>query len=101
MRLAAEGRYWRGRLRAAAGDVAGAADDLHRARAVYERIRAHDCLWRVDAALSALAARAGDAAGAAATRERAAATLDGLASRVNHPERRAALLRQFEDAIHA
>jgi len=96
-RFAAEGRYWRGRLRTLAGDDSRAADDLTQARAAFERLGARDLLWRVDAARSRLHVQTGDVAGAAAARDQAQATGDELASHLADPAHRAALLRQFKD----
>jgi hypothetical protein len=100
-RFAAEGRYWRGRLRTEALDFARAADDLTQARAAFEGLGARDFLWRVDAAQAALASRMGDATGAASARERARTTLDDLARHLSRPEHRLALARQFEELADA
>jgi hypothetical protein len=99
-RFAAEGRYWRGRLRAQSGDYARAANDLTQARAAFESLGARDLLWRVDAAVSRLLDQTGDRAGAAAARTRAQAIVSDLASRLNDPAHRAALTRQFKDEMN-
>ncbi len=94
--FAAEGRYWRGRLRALALDDEGANDDLIQARATFDRLGGYDHLWRVDAALSTLARRRGDTAAAAAAAARAQTTVADLAGRLENPAHRLALLRQLE-----
>ena len=99
-REAAEGRYWRGRLRAAASDDAGAEDDLIRARETFERLGGHDQLWRVDVALSTLARRAGDVVGATAAYARAAQNLETLAIGTAEPGLRRALMRRLKDEAH-
>ena len=96
-RFAAEGRYWRGRLRALSGDYARAADDLTQARAAFERLGARELLWRVDAARSRLFVQTGDVAGATSARDQAQATVNELASQLADPAHRAALARQFKD----
>ena len=99
-REAAEGRYWRGRLRAAASDDAGAEDDLIRARETFERLGGHDQLWRVDVALSTLASRAGDVVAATAAYARAAQNLEALAIGTAEPGLRRALMRRLKDEAH-
>ena len=98
--FAAEGRYWRGRLRTTTSDLAGAAEDLTQARAAFDSLGAIDHLWRVDAALSTLARRTGDIAAALAARARARAILDDLASRLSNPAHRTALLGQLDDTAN-
>ncbi len=100
-REAAEGRYWRGRIRATASNYSGANDDLTQARATFDRLGGHGYLWRVDAALSTLARRMGDTAGATAAYARAKSNLEALAGGLADPGLRRALLRNLEDQIHA
>lgn len=96
-REAAEGRYWRGRVRAAESDDTGAKDDFTQARATFARLGGHDHLWRIDAALSMLARRMGDPLGAADATARAKSNLEVLAGGFADPGSRRALLRKLED----
>jgi tetratricopeptide (TPR) repeat protein len=97
-RFEGESFYWRGRLRAALEDWAGAIADFERARALLAPAEAIALLWHVDSALAQTYQASGDPERAAEAHGRAVAMLERIAAGIADPELRRSFLGRPEVA---
>jgi tetratricopeptide (TPR) repeat protein len=97
-RYEGEFAYWRGRLRAALGERAGALADFERARALLVPAEATALLWYVDSALAQAYQASGNPERAAEAHGRAVAILERIAAGIADPELRRSFLGRPEVA---
>jgi hypothetical protein len=95
-RLAAEMRYWRGRIALARGDPAAAQADLLEARARLAASEVHVLLWKVDAVLADLYRALGYGEAAESAQAQAAAGVQRLAGGIRDDALRRSFLGRLD-----